>query len=147
MTPATPVVSADPDVRIAARKLSTGKIEFALQQQGADDVWGDPLLPTRRRFPTTARVDHWLQSTPLTITVAESAEDFIEDVQVRIIARKLEDGRVEFGIQQRGRRRLVGRAHASVAAILPHHRPGRPLAGEYRADRGPRLRHLLPTRR
>ena len=95
------VVSADPDVRIAARKLSNGKIEFALQQQGADDVWGDPLLPTRRRFPTTARVDHWLQSTPLTITVAESAEDFSEDVQVRIIARKLEDGRVEFGIQQR----------------------------------------------
>ena len=93
-------VSADPDVRIAARKLSTGKIEFALQQQGGDDAWGDPLLPTRRRFPTTARVDHWLQSTPLTITVAESAEDFSEDVQVRIIARKLEDGRVEFGIQQ-----------------------------------------------
>ena len=93
-------VSADPDVRIAARKLSNGKIEFALQQQQENDSWGDPLLPTRRFFPTSARVDHWLQSTPLTIMVAESAGDFSEDVQVRIIARRLSDGRVEFGLQQ-----------------------------------------------
>ena len=94
------VLSADPDVRIAARMLSNGKIEFALLQQEDDDSWGDPLLPSRRFFPTSARVDHWLQSSPLTISVAATAEDFSEDVQVRIIARKLSNGKVEFGVQQ-----------------------------------------------
>ena len=93
-------VSADPDVRITARMLSNGKIEFALVQQEEDDSWGDPLLPSRRFFPTSARVDHWLQSSPLTISVAATAEDFSEDVQVRIIARKLSNGKVEFGVQQ-----------------------------------------------
>ena len=94
------VLSADPDVRITARMLANGKIEFALLQQEEDDSWGDPLLPSQRFFPTSARVDHWLQSSPLTISVAATAEDFSEEVQVRIIARKLSNGKVEFGMQQ-----------------------------------------------
>lgn len=94
------VVSADPDVRIVARKLPNGRIEFALQQQREDESWGDPLLTRRRYFPTTARVDHWLHSSPLTVSVAESAEYFSEDVQVRIVARKRANGKVEFGLQQ-----------------------------------------------
>lgn len=55
-------------MRIVARKLAGGKIEFGLQQRDADDSWGDRLLPRARLFPTTAPVDRWLRSSPLTLT-------------------------------------------------------------------------------
>ena len=93
--------SASGEVRIVARKRDNGKIEFGLQQQQDDDSWGDRLLPSQRFFPTTARVDRWLVSTPLTISVAASADAFAEDIEVRIVARKLETGRIEFGLQER----------------------------------------------
>lgn len=93
--------STDPDVRIVARKLANGKIEFGLQQQ-AGSSWGDPLLPTRRNFPTTAPLDRWLQSSPLSLTVAASPDDFAETVEVRIVAkRRSSDRKVEFGLQER----------------------------------------------
>ena len=82
---------AGSEVRIVARKLASGKIEFGLQQRDADDSWGDRLLPRARLFPTTAPVDRWLRSSPLTLTVGE----------VRIVARKLAGGKIEFGLQQR----------------------------------------------
>ena len=34
------------EVRIVARKLSDDRIEFGLQQRGADDSWGDRRLPS-----------------------------------------------------------------------------------------------------
>ena len=79
------------EVRIVARKLDSGRIEFGLQQRQADNSWGDRQLPRVRFFPTTARVGHWLASSALDLSVGE----------VRIVARKLESGRVEFGLQQR----------------------------------------------
>ncbi len=82
---------ADDAVRIVARKLANGRIEFGLQQRHTDNSWGDRQLPRVRFFPTTARVDRWLASSPLTVPVGE----------VRIVARKLANGRIEFGLQQR----------------------------------------------
>ena len=79
------------EVRIVARKLDTGRIEFGLQQRQPDDTWGDRQLPNVRFFPTTATIDRWLASSPLELTVGD----------VRIVARKLETGRIEFGLQQR----------------------------------------------
>ncbi len=75
-------------IRIVARKLDDGRIEFGLQQRLADDSWSDRLLPSRRFFPTTATVDRWLVSSTLT-------------PGARIVARRLADGRVEFGLQHR----------------------------------------------
>ena len=75
-------------VRIVARKLDDGRIEFGLQQRLAGNSWSDRLLPSRRFFPTTATVGRWLVSSPLTLGA-------------RIVARKLDDGRIEFGLQQR----------------------------------------------
>ena len=75
-------------VRIVARKLADGRIEFGLQQRSADNSWSDRLLPSRRFFPTTATAGRWLVSSPLTLGA-------------RIVARKLADGRIEFGLQQR----------------------------------------------
>ncbi len=83
--------SGDAEVRIVARKLESGRIEFGLQQRQTDNTWSDRQLPRVRFFPTTAQVDRWLASSPLELTVG----------QVRIVARKIADGRVEFGLQQR----------------------------------------------
>ena len=93
--------STSPDVRIVARKLETGKIEFALQQRQDADSWSDELFPRARLFPTTARVGVWLQSTPLDVEVAESDGDLIEEIDVRIVARKRSSGSIEFALQQR----------------------------------------------
>ena len=79
------------EVRIVARKLESGRIEFGLQQRQGDDTWGDRQLPPVRFFPTTATVGRWLASSSLDLSVGE----------VRIVARKLESGRIEFGLQQR----------------------------------------------
>ena len=78
-------------VRIVARKLASGRIEFGLQQRQADESWGDRRLPRVRFFPTTAGVGRWLASSALSLPAGE----------VRIVARKLAGGRVEFGLQQR----------------------------------------------
>ena len=57
---ATPSVSgqqsgatADVVARIVARRHADGRVEFALQQQGAGGSWGQRLLPPQRFFPTT----------------------------------------------------------------------------------------------
>ena len=80
------------EVRIVARLLDSGKIEFGLQQRRADTTWGEQQLPERRLFLADAAVDRWLWSEELDLSFAV----------VRITARKLPDGDVEFGLQQRG---------------------------------------------
>ena len=81
----------DAEVRIVARKLTNGRVEFGLQQRQADRSWGDRLLPRARFFPPTTAAGRWLGSSALELSVGE----------VRIVARKLTDGRIEFGLQQR----------------------------------------------
>ncbi len=94
------------DVRIVARKLANGKVEFGLQQRQGDASWGGRLLPGARLFPADAAVGDWLVSSPVTVSVGESANTLAEDVELRITARLVSDGRVEFALQQR----LDGRA-------------------------------------
>ena len=65
--------SGDAEVRIVARKLDSGRIEFGLQQRQTDDTWGDRQLPRVRFFPTTARFTRWLASSPLTLVAPQSA--------------------------------------------------------------------------
>ncbi|WP_419917745.1 hypothetical protein [Candidatus Poriferisocius sp.] len=76
-------------VRIVARKLESGRIEFALQTANTDNTWGDRLLPQTRYLPTDAPTDRWLASSPITIGTTTA----------RIVARKLESGRIEFALQ------------------------------------------------
>ena len=65
--------SGDAEVRIVALKLDSGRIEFGLQQRQTDDTWGDRQLPRVRFFPTTARFDRWLASSPLTLVAPQPA--------------------------------------------------------------------------
>ena len=65
------------DVRITARLLENGKVEFGLQQRTGDG-WGETILPRVNKFPyATADVDRWLFSSPveIEIDVPTAAED------------------------------------------------------------------------
>ena len=71
-------------VRIQARLLDSGKVEFGLQLDG-DRVW----LPQARLFPyQTAEVGRWLFASPYTLS---------DGTTVRIQARRVASGKVEFG--------------------------------------------------
>ncbi len=96
-----PQAGAAAGVRIAARELADGRIEFGLQQQQGDDTWGARRLPRARFFPTGARAGRWLTSSVLTVRAGEAPGAFAGEYELRIVARRLADGRVEFGLQER----------------------------------------------
>ena len=78
-------------VRIQARLVESGKVEFGLQLDG-DRVW----LPRQRLFPyPTAEIGNWLFASPYTLS---------DGTVVRIQARLAESGKVEFGLQLDGDR-------------------------------------------
>ena len=87
-----PAPSGGTDVRIVARSVAGGRVEFGLQQRGTDGSWGERLLPSARYFRLDVRLGRWLHSSPLD----QASGD------VRIVARSVAGGRVEFGLQQRG---------------------------------------------
>ena len=60
----TSVAHGRTEVRIEARRLDDGRIEFALRERGADGEWGDRILPTTRYFPTSSQ-GRWLRSSSL----------------------------------------------------------------------------------
>ncbi|MDE0654015.1 MAG: hypothetical protein OXI26_10205 [bacterium] len=75
LLPAASVGSHEPDVtvRIVARKLADGRVEFGLRQQQADGTYGSEILPRIRFFPTTAQVGRWLRSSPVDLSAGTSA--------------------------------------------------------------------------
>ena len=77
------------DVRISARLQEDGRIEFALQPRH-DGEWSDRILPSRRQFPAVVEHSNWLRSSAVTP----------HGVITRIVARRLDDGRTEFGLQR-----------------------------------------------
>jgi len=54
-------------VRITARHLADGRIDFGVQRRSEGGRWSERLLPARRFFPTTAGVGRWLVSSPVTV--------------------------------------------------------------------------------
>ena len=102
--PAAHGADGDIDVRITAQRLADGRTEFALQQRQLGGEWGDRLLPRLRFFPATTTTGRWLVSSPLTIAAQSdgmSTATMDPDLNVRIAAQRLADGRVEFALQQR----------------------------------------------
>ena len=69
LTVSAPDGAAEAEVRVAARLLVDGRMEFAAQQRGADGEWGERLLPRARFFPANATVGRWLVSTALTVSL------------------------------------------------------------------------------
>ena len=94
--PAPPISIAE--VRIAARPLDDGRVEFALQERAQDGEWSERRLPAARFLPSTSAVGTWLNSSALTVLLDAATGGTAE---VRISARRLDDGRIEFALQWR----------------------------------------------
>lgn len=62
-------LAEDIALRIVARLASDGRVEFGLQQRTDGAEWSDRQMPARRFFPSGARVDRWLRSSVVTLTL------------------------------------------------------------------------------
>ena len=65
------------EVRINARQLEDGRIEFALQQREGNG-WGERILPRQRLFPADPGNDRWLNSSPVRISGVAASTGTIE---------------------------------------------------------------------
>ena len=113
--PAAHGADGELEVRVAAQRLANGNTEFALQEREANGEWAERRLPRGRFFPADTRVGRWLGSSPLTIALqpdSMSTATSDPDLEVRVAAQLLADGRMEFALQEReadgtwGERRL-----------------------------------------
>ena len=77
-------------VRLAARTLASGNMEFALQQR-QEGIWGDRQLPARRFIPADAAPGRWRNSSSLRIA----------GMQLRVAARLADGGGIELSLQRR----------------------------------------------
>ncbi|MCY3924772.1 MAG: CapA family protein [bacterium] len=77
-------------MRIAARTLKSGSIEFALQQR-SEGIWEARRLPSRRFVPADAVTGRWLASSSVPVA----------GLQVRIAARKVDGENIELALQRR----------------------------------------------
>jgi len=82
--------ASEAEVRIAARRLDDGQLEFALQHR-KDGSWGERLRTEPNHFPANPTSGEWLDSSALRIDPVGL---------VRLSARLSDDGRVEFTLQQ-----------------------------------------------
>ena len=109
--------AGDVEVRVVARRAADGRVEFGVRQRLSDDTWGEAQLPSRRYFPTSAVVGRWLQSSPVSLSATAA-------VEVRVVARRAADGRVEFGLRHRfsddawGEAQLPSRRFFPTSAVV-----------------------------
>ena len=73
---------------ITARRLDDGRVEFAFRPRG-----GARIFPEQRYVPADAASNSWLVSSDVT---------HVDDTLGRIIARRLDDGQMEFGFRVEG---------------------------------------------
>ena len=88
-------VAAAGDVRVVARRLDDGRVEFGLQRLAPGGVWAPRVLPARRIIGAEAPVGRWLTSSSLLIPTSDEGAA----VSLRLAARRLGDGSVEFALQ------------------------------------------------
>ncbi len=100
------------ELRIGARRLEDGRVEFALQRRTADGSWSGRLLPSARYLPAGTEAGRWLASSALDVDSAGS-------LNVRIAARRLDGGRVEFALQQQSADGAWGERNLPSGRFLP----------------------------
>ena len=61
------------EVRINARQLEDGRVEFALQQRAGGE-WGERILPRSRMFPADPPVGQWLSSSAVALEGAGTTD-------------------------------------------------------------------------
>ena len=92
--------SASVEVRVEARRLADGRIEFAAAQRTDGGQWSDRILPAQRYFPTSSE-GRWLRSSPVEVEAPVPGTGGDGDIEVRVEARRRADGRIEFAVAQR----------------------------------------------
>ncbi len=112
------------EVRIVARRLADGRTEFALEERAPDGSWSVSLSPEARFMPANAAVDNWLASSPLSLTTAQVS------IEIRIEARPLSDGRMEFALQARVPGSAWGDLAAAAFSLPSSSRGQRTLVGQ-----------------
>ncbi len=73
--------SSSTEVRVNARQLADGRIEFALQQRDGAG-WGERILTAGRFFPANISHDRWIPSSSFTIITGpppDEGEDLMEE--------------------------------------------------------------------
>ena len=137
-----PAVSAD--VRITARLLENGKVEFGLQQRTGDG-WGEISLPRVNKFPyATTTVDQWRYSSPVAVAVAVAGPGGATAPQAAAgewqRAGDRGSGYVDWNLVGMGAYNAAGRAgsdhtahpHLSLSCVGPRGAPaGRAWSGPY----------------
>ena len=71
------LTSVETEVRVVARPHEDGRVEFAVQQR-VDGEWGERIAPSSRYLTPRLieeRVGRWLNSSPITLTVAVESGD------------------------------------------------------------------------
>lgn len=74
------LTSVETEVRVVARPHEDGRVEFAVQQR-VDGEWGERIAPSSRYLTPRLieeRVGRWLNSSPITLTVAVESDEPIE---------------------------------------------------------------------
>jgi len=79
------------EVCVAARRLPDGRIETGLQRRSEGGDCGERVLPRRRFMPVVAEARRWLVTSSVTLGGNE----------LRVAARRLAGGSVEFAVQRR----------------------------------------------
>ncbi len=108
--PAAAQEGADPaiEARVAARALPDGRVEVALQARTSPDgAWSERISPGARFLPADAAPGRWLWTAPAPL----------ENLEWRVTARRLSDGRVEVALQAR-----AAADGAWSERLLPEHR-------------------------
>ena len=107
-TPTTPDPPANPDDTTPTtpggdnddrRDHYTGDREGGIGRN-LPDVWVERLLPERRFVPADTDTGRWLPSSPVKLARWDGGDAPFPESSVRVAARRYDDGRVEFGLQQ-----------------------------------------------
>lgn len=91
------------DVRIGAQRHDDDRLEFVLQVRLPGEPWSERIEPALRFLPPGTEVGRWLVSSVVLVRISDSEGAYADGggLELRITARPLEDGRVEFGMQLR----------------------------------------------
>ncbi len=105
------------------------RVDYTGARQGGigrnlPDVWAERLLPERRFVPADTDAGRWLLSSPVQLARWDGGDAPFPESSMRVAARRHDDGRVEFGLQQLRRdgtwsgRALPGRRIVPVDAEI-----------------------------
>ena len=105
------------EARVSAQRLDDGRTEFAMQHRvNASASWSERLLPRARLlWADPPRDNHWYNSTPMFIGSQETGQ-----LELRVSAKRLSDGRTAFALQQRRAGQWLDRVEPRVNLLWAH---------------------------